>query len=255
MALKRLTRDHRNMHKRHLLIGDAMAVISSTQQRSIIVSDCSNLPSTVGVRSSFILRGLASMGARRSGTVQTFLPATVLCASGGRQSLRSTRSRSWSQTRSGVDTCLLTQATQTGTSASTGDAQCESEWSGQEATLPARVCAIEKPESAVSSHIRQEGLRKATSPAVWALRQGVATENSPSSRAPPFALLSGRPVTRRWKQSVCGQVVLGISLETVPNLSVGVVPQRKVLRRPRPGMWLPKSWRQWLTNGRGSARD
>ena len=27
MALKRLTRDHHNMHKRHLVIGDAMAVI------------------------------------------------------------------------------------------------------------------------------------------------------------------------------------------------------------------------------------
>ena len=83
----------------------------------------------------------------------------------------------------GVGTCPLEQATQTGSSASIGDAQSESESSGPEAPLPARDRASELPETTAES-LAPGDVAQATCPAVWAPRHG--------SRAPCG---SGRPLS------------------------------------------------------------
>ena len=54
MALKRLTRDHHNMHKRHLVIGDAIAVTlalskgrSSSQMAPICRAASAYVPASI----------------------------------------------------------------------------------------------------------------------------------------------------------------------------------------------------------------
>ena len=91
MALKRLTRDHPNMHKRHFFIGDAMAVIvapSNGRSTSETMIDLW-LRSAEQSRFTFWLHSARSRtdGCQASGTGQTFC-ATVTCISGGHESLR-----------------------------------------------------------------------------------------------------------------------------------------------------------------------
>ena len=59
MTLKRPTRNHHKMYKRHLV--DAMAVISALSKRSIIITDDSTLSRSVGQRSGFILSSAQRM--------------------------------------------------------------------------------------------------------------------------------------------------------------------------------------------------
>ena len=58
MTLKRLTRNYHNMHKRHLAIGDAMAVISALSKGRSSSQNGTTLSRSVGLRSSFILSRL-----------------------------------------------------------------------------------------------------------------------------------------------------------------------------------------------------
>ena len=57
---------------------------------------------------------------------------------------------------------------------------------------------------------------------------GVATKSILFSSAPPFAPLLGRPITRQWRPSACGQIPFRDRSNIGP--SVGMVPE---------------SWRQW----------
>ena len=138
---------------------------------------------------------------------------------------QSMRSRSSSQTRS-VSTVATEQS-----AASVGDAQSERGSSGREATLLARVLANEQPTRSPRQGSR---LRTVLS---RELRRSPCYQEDPSRDSGNFPSV-GKP-----------------SWDLTRNLSkirpsVGVVPQRKVLRMP-----LPKSWRQWLTNRRKSSRE
>ena len=99
MALKRLTRDHHNMHKRHLVIGDAAAVILALSKGL----SSSQMAPICGAASAYVLPSFCQVSYRwcpASGTEQTSSRATVPCISGGHQSFRSMWSRSSPQTRS-----------------------------------------------------------------------------------------------------------------------------------------------------------
>ena len=112
-----------------------------TQQR--FVSDGSNLQCSVGLRSSFILPSLLA-----SGTEQTFPHAFVLYPC--RPPVVSEHVEPFlAPDTVDVGAGPLEQATQTGSPASVGGAQSESESSGREVPLLARDRASELPESTV----------------------------------------------------------------------------------------------------------
>ena len=153
MALKKLTRDHHNMHKRHLVIGDAMAVkLTLGKGRS-----SSQMAPICRAASAYVLASFCKISYRwvASGTGHTFPPATVPCIS---YELRPPVASEHVEPifvshTAGVSTCPLEQATQTGSSASTGDDQSEPESSCREATLPTSSLYPQ------SNLIRQVGLR------------------------------------------------------------------------------------------------
>ena len=138
----------------------------------------------VGPRYSFILPGLVSMGAQRVERSKPSLvrssPASVAATSrfGHVEPLLASDTV-------GVGAGPLEQAIQTGSSASIGDAQPESESSGREVPLPARDRASELPESTVESHTPGDAAQ-ATPPVVWAPRQGSPVPSA--SGGPPPGL-------------------------------------------------------------------
>ena len=75
-----------------------------------------------------------------------------------------------------------------------------------------------------SSLMRQVGMRNRRHQ--WYGHLDRATEKRAFSKVPPFAPLPGRPITRQWRPSVCGQAD-----SSKIGFDVGVVPQRKVPRR------------------------
>ena len=168
MALKRLTLDHHNMHKRHFVIGDAMAVILalSKGRSSFQMAPVCRAPS------AYFLASFCQVSYR-------WVPSEWNGAD------LPSRDRSLHQWRppdvsERVEPLLAPDtvdvgagplgAEPAGSPASTSDAQSESELSSRELPLPARDCVGELPESEVESHARGD-VAQATHPAVWAPRQ------------------------------------------------------------------------------------
>ena len=181
MALKRVTRDHHSTHKRHRIIGDAMAVIpalSNGRYSSQIAPICR--AASACVPASFCQ--LFSMGASRVERSRPSLarpsPASVAATS------RLGACGADPHPRHGGCRHLSS-----GTSDING--------------LPRQQrCRTVGPQSDVSlsavESLAPDGIAQATSPAV-----------SPFSSAPPFAPLPRKPLTRQWRLCVCGQAELG----------------------------------------------
>ena len=97
VALKRPTRDHRNMHKRHLVIGNAVAVmlaLSKGRSSSQMVPLCRT--ASAHVPGSFCQVAYRWVPSDWNGAD---LPSRGPCISGGHQSFHSMWSRSSTQTR------------------------------------------------------------------------------------------------------------------------------------------------------------